>query len=89
MALDNDWKKIGPFPGLLYAEMVGEVLKERGIPFYLSRQWFSLAYGAVAESPLHHSTFMFVPAAYHEVVANLVKGMFADDEMTPDEDSTE
>lgn len=82
MPKDVAWKKVGPLPGVLYAEMVGEVLKEQEIPYYISSDWFSVAYGIRGTSAVGDSAFIFVPEEFYEQVNHILEGMF--EEFNPD-----
>ena len=73
---ENQWKKVGPLPGILYAEMVGEVLKEKEIPYHLSQDWFTSAYGIHGVSAVGNFAYIFVPAEYYDEVYDIIKGMF-------------
>ena len=89
MSNDTAWKKLGPLPGILYAEMVGEVLKEKEIPYYLSQDWFSSAYGIKGTSAVGNKAFIFVPDDYYEEVSDIVKGMFDDGDETIEDDEAD
>lgn len=86
MSHDDTWKKIGPLPGILYAEMVGEVLKEKEIPYYLSQDWFSSAYGIKGTSVAGDKAFIFVPEPFFEEVSHIIKGMFDEDSSLENDD---
>ncbi len=85
---DTAWKKVGPLPGLLYAEMVGEVLKEQEIPYFLSQDWFSAAHGIKATNAVGNSAFLFVPEVHFEEVSHIVKGMVTDEFGNDGEEAT-
>lgn len=75
----NDWKKVGPLPSILYAEMVGEVLKEKGVPYHLSQDWFTSAYGIHGASAVGNFAYIFVPSEFYQEVQDIIKGMFNQD----------
>ncbi|MEL6824424.1 MAG: hypothetical protein AAFP70_21915 [Calditrichota bacterium] len=86
----ENWIKVGPFPGSMYAEMVTEVLRNRKIPHRLSQDWLSGAYGAKGVSPIADQTYIFVPEDVLEAVNEIVATMFPDAEAdeTDDDAST-
>ncbi|MGH1364288.1 MAG: hypothetical protein ACRBF0_12085 [Calditrichia bacterium] len=82
----ENWSKVGPLPGSLYAEMVAEVLKEKQIPHYLSQSWFSGAYGIKGTNALGDDAFIFVPEEALEEVNEVLETMFPDAEETDNEE---
>lgn len=79
----ENWSKVGPLPGSLYAEMVAEVLRGKQIPHYLSQSWFSGAYGIKGVNALGDEAFIFVPEEALEEVNEVLETMFPN----ADEDS--
>lgn len=72
---DTKWKKIGPFPGIVYAEMVAEVLRQQNIPFYVTQDGVSATYGVHGTSIVGNKAFLFVPEEFYEAVLEIVEGM--------------
>lgn len=64
--------KIGPLPGLNYTEMVTEVLKEKGIPFSISQDGVSTAYGISGTNLAGHETFLHVPEEFKGQVKEII-----------------
>lgn len=72
---EKKWKKIGPLPGILYAEMITEVLKERNIPFSLQQDGVSTAYGISGTSLAGNEAFILVPPEFEQEVLNIKEQM--------------
>lgn len=75
---ETNWKKVGPLSGSIHAEMVGEVLEERQIPYFLSQDWFSGALGLKSVSAVGNTAVIFVPEEYYNEVIELVNEMFGE-----------
>ncbi len=70
-----NWKKIGPLPGLLYAEMVSEVLKRENIPFQISQDGVATAYGFTGTHLAGNEAFLLVPEEHEEKVKEIIEQM--------------
>lgn len=75
----SGWKKVGPFTGLIHAEMVAEALKQRDIPYFISQNWFSGALSVRGVAPLGDSAFLFVPEEFHQEALDLAEEMFGEE----------
>lgn len=71
------WKKIGPLPGILYAEMISEVLKRRDIPHTIKQDGVSTAYGISGTSLAGNEAYILVPEEFLEEV-NSIKNQMID-----------
>ena len=71
----KNWKKVGPLPGILYAEMVGEVLKREDIPFSLSQDGVATAYGFSGTHLAGNQAFIWVPEEYVAKVKEIIEQM--------------
>ncbi len=71
----KNWKKVGPLPGLLYAEMVGEVLKRKKIPFSVSQDGVATAYGFTGTHLAGNEAFIWVPENYVDRVKEIIEQM--------------
>ncbi len=78
MEKEPNWKKIGPLSGAIPAEMVGEVLREKDIPYYLSQDFFGGALGAKGLGAVGNAAFIFVPEEYEAEASDIIDGMFGD-----------
>jgi hypothetical protein len=74
-AHQKDWVKIGPLPGILYAEMISEVLKEKAIPFSISQDGVATAYGFAGTNLAGNAAFISVPPEYEEPVKKIIEQM--------------
>ncbi len=72
---ENKWIKIGPLPGILYAEMVAEVLKEKEIPFNISQDGIATAYGFAGTNLAGNQAFIYVPEEFEEEVQSILDQM--------------
>ncbi|UCF62833.1 MAG: hypothetical protein JSW33_09620 [bacterium] len=68
----NDWQKIGPLPGLPYAQMISEVLEKKQIPYSLSQDGVATAYGFTGTSLAGNEAFIWVPAEYVDQVREII-----------------
>ena len=71
--VDKDWVRIGPLPGILYAEMIAEVLKEKNIPFSTSQDGVATAYGFSGTNLAGNEAFIFVPVVNEEEVKKIIE----------------
>lgn len=71
----KNWKKIGPLPGILYAEMISEVLKSKDIPHSISQDGVATAYGFSGTNIAGNEAFIFVPEAYEGEVEKIIEQM--------------
>ena len=69
----ENWKKIGPLPGILYAEMISEVLKKEGIPFMLHQDGVSTAIGISGTNLAGNEAFLLVPEEHEEKVRQVIE----------------
>ena len=69
------WKKIGPLPGLPYAQMISEVLEKNGIPHSLSQDGVATAYGFTGTNLAGNEAFIFVPAEHVDKVKEIIEQM--------------
>ncbi|GAB4336273.1 MAG: hypothetical protein Kow0037_17290 [Calditrichia bacterium] len=69
------WVKIGPLPGLNYAEMVTEVLDKEEIPYSLYQDGVSTAIGISGTNLAGNEAFILVPPEFEERVRDLIEGM--------------
>ncbi len=77
---ETKWEKIGPFLGRTYAEMAGEILEKENVPFYISQDGVSNAYGIHGASLVGNTAFIYVPKASFEFAAKLLSGFLTDNE---------
>ena len=56
-----DWIKLAPLSGVLYAEMLSEILKSEDIPNYIAQDWVSGSYGVKAATAVGNVAHIFVP----------------------------
>tara|TARA_B100001250_G_C19787776_1_gene784984 strand:- start:1327 stop:1665 length:339 start_codon:yes stop_codon:yes gene_type:complete len=66
-----DWISLQPFEGKIYADMVGELLDQNSIPYYLKMDWTSSAFGIEAASLNNQIIRIFVPDQYYKKAAEL------------------
>ena len=70
----ENWKKIGPISGVIYAEMLSEALQNEQIPHHLSKDWFSGAYGISGTAAGGDNAFLFYsPGASGAGKANCIQ----------------
>jgi hypothetical protein len=67
------WKKIGPLPGLLYAQMISEVLEKNQIPHSLSQDGVATAYGFTGTSLAGNEAFIFAPEKYVDRIKEIIE----------------
>jgi len=70
--VDKKWVKIGPLPGILYAEMIAEVLKQENIPYTISQDGVATAYNISGTSLAGNEAFIFVPPEYEERTQEII-----------------
>jgi len=68
----KNWQKMGPLPGLPYAQMIAEVLDEKKIPYSLSQDGVATAYGFTGTSLAGNEAFIWVPAEFAEQVREII-----------------
>ena len=66
------WKKIGPIPGRPFAEMIGEILQEREVPYEILMDGIATAYGFSGVNLVGNEVFLLVPPEYEQEVQELV-----------------
>ncbi len=66
------WKKIGPIPGRPFAEMIGEILRDRDIPYEILMDGIATAYGFSGVNLVGNEVFLLVPPQHEEEVQELV-----------------
>jgi hypothetical protein len=71
--VDKDWVRIGPLPGILYAEMITEVLKKKNIPFSTSQDGVATAYGFSGTNLAGNEAFIFVPIENEQEVKQIIE----------------
>jgi hypothetical protein len=69
------WKKIGPLPGLPYAQMISEVLEKNQIPHSLSQDGVATAYGFTGTSLAGNEAFIFAPEEYVDRIKEIIEQM--------------
>ncbi len=67
------WVKIGPIPGILYAEMIGEVLKDKNIPYSISQDGIATAYLLSGTNITGNEAFIFVPEEFEQATLEIVE----------------
>jgi len=68
------WKRLHGQPGIVYTEMVKEVLEKRGIPCLIHRGSL-LAYGVSGSQQLGSESFLLVPEDRHEECTRIITEM--------------
>ncbi|OGB65643.1 MAG: hypothetical protein A2Y94_06370 [Caldithrix sp. RBG_13_44_9] len=68
-----DWVKIGPLPGLPYAQMICEVLAEQDIPYSLTQDGLATAYGFTGTNLAGNKAFIWVPQEFAEQVQQIIE----------------
>ncbi len=61
-----DWIKLAPLSGVLYAEMLSEILKSEDIPNYIAQDWVSGGYGVKAATAVGNVAHIFVPPQHEK-----------------------
>ena len=69
------WKKIGPLPGLPYAQMISEVLEKKEIPHSLSQDGVATAYGFTGTNLAGNEAFIYAPEEYVEQIKEIIEQM--------------
>ncbi len=69
----SDWKKVGPIPGLPYAQMISEVLEKENIPFSLTQDGVATAYGYSGTNLAGNKAFIWVPQEFEERVKEIIE----------------
>jgi hypothetical protein len=67
------WVELGPLPGILYAEMISEVLDKRKIPYSISQDGVATAYGFSGTNLAGNKAFIFVPPEYEEETKKVIE----------------
>ncbi|MEJ2050495.1 MAG: hypothetical protein P8Y60_11785 [Calditrichota bacterium] len=71
----ENWVKVGPLPGILYAEMISEVLDKENIPFLITQDGVSTAYGIAGTNIAGNQAYIFVPRAHENEVRKIIEQM--------------
>ena len=71
----TDWIKIGPLPGLPYAQMICEVLAKENIPYSLSQDGLATAYGFTGTNLVGNKAFIWVPSELADQVQQIIERM--------------
>jgi hypothetical protein len=71
----ENWVKIGPLPGVLYAEMISEVLGKESIPFLITQDGVSTAYGIAGTNIAGNQAYIFVPREHENEVRKIIEQM--------------
>ena len=66
------WTSLPAFIGTTYADMVVEILNQKGIPHYLKNNWSSSAYGVSDSGLVDNVIRVFVPESYEQQAAHIV-----------------
>jgi hypothetical protein len=69
------WHKIGPLPGLPYAQMISEVLAKNDIPHSLSQDGVATAYGFTGTSLAGNEAFIYAPEEYVTRIKDIIEQM--------------
>ncbi|MFZ0389913.1 MAG: hypothetical protein WAN36_05595 [Calditrichia bacterium] len=72
---EQKWKKVGPLPGIIYANMISEVLDQRDIPHQVSQDGIATAYGFSGTNLAGNRAFIHVPEEYTEEVQEIIEQM--------------
>lgn len=67
------WLKLGPLPGILYVEMISEVLDKKKIPHSTSQDGVATAYGFSGTNLAGNRAFIFVPPEYEEETKKVIE----------------
>jgi len=76
MNLSDDikkWQKIGPLPGMPYAQMISEVLEKNNIPYSLSQDGVATAYGFSGTNLAGNEAFIWVPEEFVDRVREIIE----------------
>ena len=71
------WRALPAFMGTTYADMVVEILNQKGIPHYVKNNWSSSAYGISGSELVDNVIRIFVPKSYEQqatYVVNIITG---------------
>lgn len=71
----SDWIPLRNLPGVVYAEMVQEVLRQRNIPCYLQSDVWTGAYGVKSASVVGAKCVLFVPKSMQQIAENILHQM--------------
>jgi len=69
----GEWIKLGPLPGILYAEMITEVLKNKKIPYSLSQDGIATAYSISGTNIAGNEAFISVPPEFEMEVKKIIE----------------
>jgi hypothetical protein len=69
----TDWVKIGPLPGLPYAQMICEVLAKQDIPYSFTQDGLATAYGFSGTNIVGNKAFIWVPPEFAEQARQVVE----------------
>lgn len=76
MSAETKWVPLHPLPGVVYAEMVKEVLEKRGIPCVIKKDFLTGAYlGWPANTGSGLETVILVPDDRAQEAAHILHGM--------------
>ena len=70
-----EWVEIGQFPGKIFGEMSGEILRNNNIPFFLKSDFFSSAFNITLVNVPGAVVKLYVPENDKENAENLVRNM--------------
>ena len=73
--LNERFVPLPDLPGRVYAEMVREVLEQKGIPSYIRSDGVSDGYGIVGTGPIAKGFQLFVPESKIEIALQIQNGM--------------
>ena len=74
----DGWVKLGPFSGILYAEMIMEVLEKENIAARLAPDWVSAAYGVKGASVPGEKVFIWVREDDQEAAQSIAQTIISD-----------
>ncbi len=75
MAENMALKKIGPLPGINYAEMISEVLKKEGIPHLIKNAGITAALNISGESLAGNMIYILVPETHFPQARRIIETM--------------
>jgi hypothetical protein len=72
---DEQFVPLPDLPGRVYAEMIKEVLDQKGIPSYIRSDGIADGYGVVGTSPIAKGFQLFVPESAVELCKQIQNEM--------------
>ena len=90
MEQERKWVKIGPFSGIIVAEMIADVLKSEEIPCLLKKNWLGSAYGESGFNTSNEQPYILVDENYLEAaqdIAENISGEYEEPETDEADDS--